>query len=235
MNAILPVMVGQAAAATDRMITLRNVNKIYDTRTGPVRVLQDVNLEVGYGERVGILGRNGAGKSTMIRLISGAEQPTSGSVERSMSVSWPLAFGGAFQGTLTGLDNLRFICRIYGTKAEDKIAFVQDFSELGKYLWEPVRSYSSGMRARLAFALSMVVEFDCFLIDEVIAVGDHRFQAKCERELFEIRGDRAMIIVSHSADFIRHHCQRAVVLSDGRLHQFETIDEAYNFYHAQQT
>lgn len=232
MNAHQPDFTGEAVDT--RGITMRGVDKVYETRTGPVRVLNNVDLDVAYGERVGILGRNGAGKSTMIRLISGAEQPTTGTVDRTMSVSWPLAFGGAFQGALTGLDNLRFICRIYGVRAEDKIDFVQDFSELGKYLWEPVRSYSSGMRARLAFALSMVVEFDCFLIDEVIAVGDHRFQAKCERELFEVRGDRAMIIVSHSADFIRHHCQRAVVLSDGRLHQFDTIDDAYQFYHDRQ-
>ena len=120
-----------------------------------------------------------------------------------MTVSWPLAFGGAFQTALTGLDNLRCICRIYGATPEDKIAFVEDFSELGSYLREPVRTYSAGMRARLAFALSMVVEFDCFLIDEIVAVGDARFTEKCRVELFENRGDRAMIIVSHDPTYIR--------------------------------
>ena len=143
------------------MIRLANVNRFYPTQSGPVHVLRDVNLTVHPGERVGILGRNGAGKSTLIRLISGAEFPTNGLVERQMSVSWPLAFGGAFQGSLTGLDNLRFICRIYGVDADDKVAFVEEFSELGLYLKEPVKSYSSGMRARLAFAISMVIEFDC--------------------------------------------------------------------------
>jgi capsular polysaccharide transport system ATP-binding protein len=167
-------------------------------------------------------------------LISGAEQPTSGYVERNMSVSWPLAFGGAFQSALTGFDNLRFICRIYGTDPDDKVNFVQEFSELGLYLYEPVRSYSAGMRARLAFAISMVVEFDCFLIDEIVAVGDARFHAKCHEELFVKRADRAMIIVSHDPGYVREHCTRAVVLSQGRMHHFGSLDESYDYYMAQQ-
>lgn len=212
------------------MITLRNVSKRYAIRGGEVTVLDNVNFNIAPGEKLGILGRNGAGKSTLIRLISGAERPSKGMVNRDMSVSWPLAFGGAFQGALTGLDNLRFICRIYGRSTEDKIAFVQEFSELGKYLYEPVRSYSSGMRARLAFAISMVVEFDCFLIDEIIAVGDSRFHQKCQIELFEKRKERAMIIVSHDANFVKAHCDHAAVLVAGKLHSFEHIDEAYEFY-----
>lgn len=212
------------------MIQLTGVNKSYPTRSGPVKILRDVNLTIAPGERVGILGRNGAGKSTLVRLVSGAELPTSGSVTRSMSVSWPLAFGGAFQNSLTGLDNLRFICRIYGVEPEDKIAYVEDFSELGLYLREPVRSYSSGMRARLAFAISMVIEFDCFLIDEIVAVGDARFHQKCHHELFERRGDRAMIIVSHDASFIREHCTRAAVIVAGELHHPSSLDEAFEFY-----
>lgn len=212
------------------MIVVKDVCKEYETRSGPVTILNSINLTIAPGERVGILGRNGAGKSTFVRLISGAERPTSGVIERSMSTSWPLAFGGAFQGALTGLDNLRFICRIYGTEVEGKIDFVQEFSELGRYLREPVRTYSSGMRARLAFAISMIVEFDCFLIDEIIAVGDARFQAKCSVELFEKRADRAMIIVSHDADFIRSVCTRAAVLKRGTLTSFDTVDEAYEFY-----
>lgn len=212
------------------MIRLLNVNKVYPTGSGPVHVLRDVNLDISSGERLGILGRNGAGKSTLIRIISGAERPSSGRVQRDMSVSWPLAFGGAFQGSLTGLDNLRFICRIYGVDPNEKIAFVEDFSELGIYLREPVKTYSSGMRARLAFAISMVVEFDCFLIDEIIAVGDARFHEKCNHELFAKRGDRAMIIVSHSAEYIREHCSRAAVLSGGELHHAESLDEAFALY-----
>ncbi len=214
------------------MIHINNVTKRYGTRHGEVTVLDDVNLIIRPGEKVGILGRNGAGKSTMIRLISGAERPTSGHIHREMSVSWPLAFGGAFQGTLTGLDNLRFICRVYGTSADDKIAHVQEFSELGRYLREPVKTYSAGMRARLAFAISMVVEFDCFLIDEIVSVGDSRFHEKCRIELFEKRKDRAMIIVSHDPGYVREHCDHAAVLVGGKLAVFEQVNDAFEFYQA---
>ena len=213
------------------MIRITDLLKRYPTRHGDVTVLDKINLTIKPGEKVGIIGRNGSGKSTLIRLISGTEQPTSGHISRSMSISWPLAFGGGFQGSLTGLDNLRFICRIYGTSTEDKIPFVQEFSELGRYLREPVKTYSSGMRARLAFALSMVIDFDCFLIDEIVAVGDSRFQAKCQIELFEKRKDRAMVIVSHNPEFIREHCDHATVLVAGRLHTFEQVDEAMAFYY----
>lgn len=212
------------------MIFLENVVKRYNTRGGERTVLDCISLRVGKHEKLGILGRNGAGKSTLIRLVSGAELPTCGSIRREMSVSWPLAFSSAFQGSLTGLDNLRFICRVYGVTTEDKIGAVEEFSELGNYLYEPVKAYSSGMRARLAFAISMAVEFDCFLIDEVIAVGDARFHDKCHVELFEKRVDRAMIIVSHSPAYIRAHCDRAAVLSEGRLVSFDDIDEAFDHY-----
>lgn len=214
------------------MITLTSLTKIYSTRQGPRTVLSNVHLAINRSEKLGILGRNGAGKSTLIRLISGAELPTHGQVRRSMSVSWPLAFGGAFQSSLTGLDNLKFVCRIYGKPIEPAIPFVEAFSELGAYLREPVRKYSSGMRARLAFAISMAVDFDCFLIDEIIAVGDSRFHEKCHRELFENRRDAAMIIVSHDPGYIRAHCERAAVLVNGALHNFNDVEEAYNYYQA---
>jgi len=212
------------------MIKLENVAKVYGTRSGPVTIFQNVNLSVARGQKIGILGRNGAGKSTMIRLISGAEQPSAGQVVREMSVSWPIAFGGAFQGALTGLDNLRFICRVYGVDPESRISAVEEFSELGRYLREPVRNYSSGMRARLAFAISMVVEFDCFLIDEVVAVGDARFHQKCHVELFEKRADRAMIIVSHDMHYIQEHCDTACVLSESTLKVFDQVELAYEYY-----
>lgn len=212
------------------MISLEQVVKRYRMHGGMNTVLDHINLEVHKGEKIGILGRNGAGKSTLIRIISGAELPNSGRVRRTMSVSWPLAFGGAFQGSLTGIDNLRFICRVYGKDYRTAIPFIEEFSELGKYLREPVKSYSSGMAARLAFGISMAIEFDCFLIDEVIAVGDARFHQKCQHELFEKRGDRAMIIVSHSPDVIRQHCTRACVLSNGQIYEFEQMDAAYAQY-----
>jgi capsular polysaccharide transport system ATP-binding protein len=212
------------------MIVIDNVTKIYGTRLGPRTVLSKINLCIKKGEKVGVLGRNGAGKSTLIRLISGAEQPTSGCIHRGISISWPLAFGGAFQGSLSGLDNIRFICRIYDAPIEPAVTFVKEFSELGNYLNEPVKKYSSGMRARLAFAISMAVEFDCFLIDEIVAVGDSRFHEKCHIELFEKRKDRAMIIVSHNADYIRQHCQHAAVLVAGKLHSFDQVEDALSYY-----
>ncbi len=212
------------------MIQLTNVNKIYRTQHGSIHVLRNVDLTVGPSEHVGILGRNGAGKSTLIRLVSGAEQPTAGTVSRTMSVSWPLAFGGAFQGTLTGLDNYRFICRIYGVDPAEKLEFLKDFSELGSFLREPVRTYSSGMMARLAFGISMIVEFDCFLVDEIIAVGDARFHRKCHEQLFEKRADRAMILVSHDPVFIRDRCHRASVLDEGQMVNFDNVDDAYTYY-----
>jgi capsular polysaccharide transport system ATP-binding protein len=214
------------------MIQLEDVTKHYKTRAGRRLILDKVQLTVRPGDKIGILGRNGSGKSTLIRLIGGSEQPTSGVITRTMNVSWPLAFAGGFQGSLTGLDNLRFICRVYDKSYSETLPFVEEFSELGAYLREPVKNYSSGMRARLAFAMSMAVEFDCFLIDEVISVGDARFHEKCRRELFEKRADRAMIMVSHELHNITEHCTRACVLDRGRLHEFADLDSAYHYYNA---
>lgn len=212
------------------MIRLENVNKRYRTQAGWKTVLKNVNLTLERGQKLGILGRNGAGKSTLIRLMSGVEPPTQGAVFRSMSISWPLAFGGGFQGSLTGMDNLRFICRVYGADIERVRKYVEDFAELGVYMQEPVKKYSSGMRARLAFALSMAIEFDCYLIDEVLAVGDQRFRERCQIELFEKRKDRAMIYVSHSAASVKKLCDSACVLEQGMLYNFGNMDEAFDYY-----
>lgn len=214
------------------MIELIDVVKCYPMRSGERTVLNRVNLRVERGEKIGILGRNGAGKSTLIRLIGGAEPATRGRIVRDMSISWPLAFSGAFQGALTGYDNLRFVCRVYGTDVNQAMDSVREFSELGAYLDEPVKTYSSGMLARLGFALSLAVEFDCFLIDEVIAVGDSRFHEKCKIELFEKRKDRAMIMVSHQPENIVDHCSRAAVLHEGKLVCFDDVGQAYAFYQA---
>lgn len=219
-----------AGAARGGVISVRDLHKSYPTRFGEKQVLSGIEFDLRMGERLGILGRNGAGKSTLIRLISGAEKPTSGTIERSMSVSWPLAFGGAFQPQLTGIDNIRFITSIYDQDFDRNLAFVEEFAELGPYLNEPVRSYSSGMRARLAFAISMIIEFDCFLIDEIGAVGDARFHDRCNHELFEVRGDRAMVIISHDAAYIREHCNRWAILHQGNLTTYDDFELAYESY-----
>jgi len=212
------------------VIELDDISKVYRTRGGRKTVLDRINLQIFPGQNVGIIGKNGAGKSTLIRLLSGAEQPTTGIIRRSMTVSWPVAFGGAFQPNLTGMDNLKFICRIYNVDYRLRLNFVREFTELGPYLDEPVSHYSHGMLTRLAFALSMAIEFDCFLIDEAMVVGDARFHQRCHEELFHKRKDRAFILVSHDPNVIRRYCARACVLHNGRLHEFGSVDEAYSFY-----
>lgn len=212
------------------MIECTNISKSYPMGHGRKRVLKDVNLQIGAGEHIGFLGRNGAGKTTLIKLIGGVEYPTAGRVTRSMSVSWPLGFGGGFQGSLTGYDNARFIARIYGRDYADIRDFVEDFTELGRQLKMPVKTYSSGMKARLAFALSLAIEFDCYLIDEVILVGDQNFQRKCHEELFEKRGDRALILASHYPDVIREYCNRALVLHEGHATIYDDVDQALDIY-----
>lgn len=212
------------------MLRCVDITKDYPVHGGQRRVLDKVSFTLHRGEKLGILGRNGAGKSTLIRLIGGVEPMTGGSIERTMTVSWPLAFGGAFQGSLTGLDNLKFISRIYGLDYKHTREFVDDFSELGRQLLEPVKTYSSGMRARLAFALSIVIEFDCYLIDEVIMVGDARFHKRCQDELFNKRSERAMIVVSHDMGFMRDTCNRVGVLDKGHLKPYNTLEEAIAIY-----
>jgi capsular polysaccharide transport system ATP-binding protein len=211
-------------------IELRKINKGYPNRHGTREVLTDVNMTILHGEHFGILGKNGAGKSTLIRLISGQEHADSGQIRRRMRVSWPLAFTTGFQGSLSGLDNVRFISRIYGVDHEKVRPFVEDFSELGKQLREPVKHYSSGMQARLAFALSLAIEFDCYLIDEITAVGDARFHQRCHHELFEKRKDRALIMVSHDMNFVKSHCERIAILEEGNLRIFEDKEEAFTHY-----
>ena len=212
------------------MLSVENVSKVYETRRGPYKVFDNISFTLERGRNLGILGRNGAGKSTMIRLISGAERPTSGRIRRGMRVSWPLAFAGAFAHNLTGLDNLKFVCRVYGVPYKPLLPFIEEFTELGKFLREPVMHYSHGMLTRLAFALSMAIEFDCFLIDEAMIVGDARFHERCHYELFQKRKDRAFILVTHDAEAIKTYCENAVVLSEGRLHTFPNVDAAYAFY-----
>jgi len=214
------------------MIQCEQINKSYPMGSGRKQVLRNIDLQVRPGEHIGFLGRNGAGKTTLIKLIGGVEMPSSGKIRRHMSVSWPLGFGGGFQGSLTGYDNARFIARIYGHEYPEIREFVEDFTELGPQLKMPVKTYSSGMRARLAFALSLAIEFDCYLIDEVIMVGDANFQRKCHNELFDKRADRAVVLASHSPQLISEFCDRALVLDQGEGTIYTNVDEALEVYSA---
>lgn len=212
------------------MILCDTVTKSYPMGSGRKQVLRGVDLVIEKGQHVGFLGRNGAGKTTMIKLIGGVELPTTGKITRRMTSSWPLGLGGGFQGSLTGYDNARFIARIYGHDYRGIKDFVEDFSELGAQLKMPVKTYSSGMRARLAFALSLAIEFDCYLVDEVIMVGDQNFFKKCREELLVKRKDRALVFASHSEALVREYCDRAYVLHDGFAKTFEDVNEALEVY-----
>ncbi|MAQ66601.1 MAG: ATP-binding protein [Sphingomonadaceae bacterium] len=214
------------------MIQCIDIHKHYHSGSVHKNVLRGVNFTINPRDRIGLLGRNGAGKSTLIRLIGGVEMPTTGKVVRKMSCSWPLGFNGGFQGSLTGFDNARFIARIYDKPYSEMRQFVQDFTELGSQLKMPVKLYSSGMRARLAFALSLAIEFECYLIDEVIMVGDQNFQKKCKEEFFERRNDRALLLASHSLKTVQQYCNRAVVLHEGLATLYEDVDEAIAIYEA---
>ena len=212
------------------MIELIDITKQYLVGRKRKTVLRNVNACIKPGRNLGILGQNGAGKSTMLRLIGGAELPTSGKVRRAARVSWPIGFGGGFHGSLTGRENLNFICRIYDVPVVNVRAFVEEFSGLGDYMNMPVNTYSSGMKAKLAFGLSMAIDFDFYLIDEVTAVGDASFQKKSKAE-FDKRKDRStLLVVSHSISTIRAHCEDVAVLHDGDLQFFDDMDEGIGFY-----
>jgi len=212
------------------MIRVSDLCKEYRGEGKIHRVLSNVSFDVERGEKLAVLGRNGAGKSTLMRLIGGVEVPTSGRIEREMSISWPLGLQGGFQGSLTGNDNMRFIARIYNKPFDYIRAYVDDFAELGKYLSEPLKTYSTGMRARFAFALSLAIDFDCYLVDEIIAAGDQRFQRRSHEELFEKRADRSMILASHIGDIVKAYCSRALVLHRGRGKVFDDLDLALDIY-----
>jgi capsular polysaccharide transport system ATP-binding protein len=214
----------------ERAIVAVDVTKDFPTGSGPRRVLDGINFRVGPGDRMAVLGRNGAGKSTLIKMLAGLLRPTSGYIHRGLYMSWPLALGGGFEGEMTGYDNMRFISRIYRTPFKPMLEFVADFTELGRYLYEPMRFYSDGMRARLALGISLAIDFECLLIDEIILVGDRRFQEKCQREIFDHRQHCGMILAVHALDVVEAYCSHALVLKDGRGHVFEDVKLACATY-----
>jgi len=212
------------------MITLSGITKRFKVRRGTNTVLDNLSYAFQPGTNVGILGRNGAGKSVLLRIIGGAELPDRGSVTRQGRISWPIGFAGGFNGSLNGRENLRFACRIYGADIKQVTSFVEDFTELREYMEMPVKTYSSGMRAKLAFGMSMALDFDFYLIDEVMAVGDAGFRNKCAG-VFNERKDRAtLIVVSHNINTIKKLCDVVAILHQGRLRSFENMDEAFNNY-----
>lgn len=214
------------------MIELRNVTKSYRTKAGKHLVLDNVSLKFDGRENIGILGRNGAGKSTLLRIIAGIEMPDDGSIVRTGRISWPLGFSGGFNSSLSGEENCRFVSRIYGEDIDRVTEFAYEFSELGKYFHLPVRTYSSGMRSRLAFGLSMAIDFSIYLVDEVTAVGDRQFQKKCRKAFAARRTRSAVIMVSHDLKTISQYCDRCMLLQDGDLLLYDDIAQAQAAYEA---
>lgn len=211
-------------------VRLVNVTKSYRVRSGVKKVLDNVNFTFPRGVNIAVLGLNGAGKSTLIRLIAGAEEPTSGEIVRYRRTSWPLGFAGGFAGSMTGREGVRFIARIYGEDIDKVEDFVRGFADIGDHYFMPVKTYSSGMRARLAFGVSMAIDFDCYLVDEILAVGDMVFRQRCENMFATKLKNADIIMVAHSPALLKKYCQSAAILLDGRMEYFENIDDGIRVY-----
>lgn len=212
------------------MIVFDHVYKSYPTRSGRKVVLDDLNLVLDTRKNIGVLGLNGAGKSTLLRLIGGAELPEKGSIRRTVSISFPLGYTGCFAGNMSGRQNAAFVARVYGYDVDQVVRFVEAFAELGEYFDEPVKTYSSGMGARLGFGVSIALEFDVYLIDEGFSSGDGRFAARCQAAFKERLKNSRLIIVSHTTETLLTYCDIGAILHQGKLHYYDNIKEAVTRY-----
>ncbi len=214
------------------MILIENVHKRYMTEHGAGKwVLRDINIIIPSHQNVGLIGANGAGKSTLLRIICGADYPNRGRIERRCRVSWPLGQGG-LEGTLTGRQNAKFVCRIHGHKANinDRLEFINDFAELGKAFDDPLKTYSTGMRSRLQFALSLAFNFDVYISDEVTAAGDASFKKKAAEAFKNKASQTSVIMVSHSERDLKEFCQSGILINDGQAYWFDHLDDALQAY-----
>jgi len=212
------------------MIRLENITKSYVTDGHKKVVLDHASVHIDTSLAYGIFGPNGSGKSTTLRLIAGTELPNSGKIRKDVRTSWPLGFAGGFHPLMTGRENITFVARIYGADLRGVIDFVEYFADLGHHLDLPVRTYSSGMQARLGFGLSMAIEFECYLVDEITAVGDSRFQLRCAAALAERKNKSTLVMVSHDVGTIKKYCERGLVLHRGQFLHFSNVDDAVTFY-----
>ena len=212
------------------MITLKNVYKKYRSNNSRW-VLEDLSLQIPKKTNIGLIGRNGSGKSTLLRIIAGIDRPNKGKVNRDCNVSWPMGYGGGLQGSLTGKQNAKFVCRIHGIdNYQEKVAYIKEFSELGYYFDQPVKTYSSGMKSRLQFAMSMAIDFDVYISDEVTAAGDAAFRKKAKDEFAKKTSSAGLIMVSHGEATLKDFCQQGLLLDKGKGYWFEDINDALVAY-----
>ena len=215
------------------MFELRNVTKSYLTPNGRRYVFRNLSLAIPPGKNIGLIGRNGAGKSTLMRLLGGADVPDSGTIITDRSISWPVGLTGGFQGSMTGRDNIKFVCRIYGATGEamrEKIRYVQEFAEIGDWIDEPIKTYSSGMRSRVAFGLSMAFDFDYYLIDEVMSVGDAQFKRKCNEVFQEKLQKSNVVLVTHTMSEVEKLCDVVLLVRNGEIQVYEDVSEGIKAY-----
>ncbi|GLO57641.1 ABC transporter ATP-binding protein [Pseudomonas putida] len=215
------------------MFELRNVTKSYLTPNGRRYVFRNLSLAIPPGKNIGLIGRNGAGKSTLMRLLGGADVPDSGTIITDRSISWPVGLTGGFQGSMTGRDNIKFVCRIYGATGDamrEKIRYVQEFAEIGDWIDEPIKTYSSGMRSRVAFGLSMAFDFDYYLIDEVMSVGDAQFKRKCN-EVFQDKLQKSnVVLVTHTMSEVEKLCDVVLLVRNGEIEIYDDVSEGIKAY-----
>ena len=217
------------------MFELRNVTKSYLTPKGRRYVFRNLSLSIPPGKNIGLIGRNGAGKSTLMRLLGAADIPDSGSVVTDKSISWPVGLTGGFQGSMTGRDNIKFVCRVYGAVGDDmreKIRYVQEFAEIGDWIDEPIKTYSSGLRSRVAFGLSMAFDFDYYLIDEVMSVGDAQFKRKCVDVFQEKLQQSKVVLVTHNMNEVQKICDIVLLVRDGEIQVYEDVAEGIKAYNS---
>ncbi|MEM7425906.1 MAG: ABC transporter ATP-binding protein [Pseudomonadota bacterium] len=217
------------------MIVFNNVTKFFPTKHGRKYIIRDASLTLQTGENVGVIGPNGAGKTTLMRLICGVDIPNAGRIETTYFLSWPMGIAGGLQGTMSGRENARFVCRILGESEKtinEKLKFIQDFAEIGRDFDLPVKNYSSGMKSRLQFAISMGFKFDCYIVDELTAVGDQSFREKSARVFKEKREEACFIKVSHNMEELKAECDSAIFLNQGKLYYFPDVVEGIEHYQA---
>ena len=210
------------------MIKVRGLTKTYTYNGKKATILNNIDFDIHSGESIAILGANGAGKSTLLRILGGTDVPDSGVIESDASISWPVGLVGGFQGSLTGRENVTFVSRIYSPKyrINERIRYIEEFAVLGVYFDRPFKTYSSGMRSRLAFGLSMAFDFDVYLIDEVTSAGDQRFREKSKQLLLDKRKRSDFLMVDHNLWGLKLHCDRAFLLDGGKIEIYDNLEEA---------